>query len=127
MEIGDIIFRGGTSLDEVQACPLIHNNERVFKLSRAFGIQPEIRLQRNRYLHAFRHVHERTARPYCAVQCGEFMIARRDELHKTFLHHVGVFAFQGALHIRVHHALRRHFFFYVVIHKFRVVLRTDAG
>ena len=47
-------------------------------------------------------------------------------MHKILLDHLAILARQCAFHIRVHHALRAHFVFYVVIHQLAVVLCAHA-
>ena len=55
------------------------------------------------------------------------MIARRDELHKILVHHVGVLALERTLHIGIDDALRGHLVLDVVVHELRIVLCADAG
>ena len=54
------------------------------------------------------------------------MVARRHKLHEIFAHHVGIFAFQGAFHVGIYHALCGDGILDIVIYKLGVVLRTHA-
>lgn len=62
MQVCYVIFWSGTSLDEMKACALVHDDQCMLKLTSSFGIQPEIRLQRNGHVHALWHIDERTTR-----------------------------------------------------------------
>ena len=61
MEVRHIVFWCGTALDKMQIRPLIHDDERVFKLPCSRRIEPEIGLQRNRHRHARRHIDKRSS------------------------------------------------------------------
>ena len=57
--------------------------------------------------YARRDVDEGTAAPHSAVQRRKLVVRGGHALHEVLLHHVGVGAGQGALHIGVDDALRR--------------------
>ena len=61
VEVCNVVLRRGTSLDEVQACALVHDDERVLELPRALGVEAEVGLEGYRQMHSLRHVHERAA------------------------------------------------------------------
>ena len=126
VEISNIVLRSGAALDEVQARALVDDDERVLELSRALGVEAEVGLERYRDLHTLRHIHERAARPHRAVERGELMVARGDELHEILMHHLGIFALERALHICVYDTLLGDLGFNIVIDKLGVVLRADT-
>ncbi len=90
-------------------------------------VQPEIGLKRNGDRNSRRHIDERAARPYGAVQGGEFVVGGGDQLHEMLAHHFGVFAVHGAFDIGVNDALRRNLGADVVVHDFGIVLRAHPG
>ena len=126
MEVRHVVLRGGAALNEVQIRVVVHDDERVLKLARALGVQAEIGLQRNGQVYALGHIHEGAARPHRAVQRREFVIRGLDQLHEVGAHHVGIFAVQGAFHVRVDHALLGHLGANVVIHQLGVILCAHA-
>ena len=126
MKICNIVFWSRTALDKMQTRTLVNYDKRVLKLTCTLCIKSEIRLKRYRQLHALRHIHKRASRPYCTMQSRKFVIPRCNKLHEIFSHHVGIFAFHGALNIHVNNALLRHLRAHVMINKLRVILRTHA-
>ena len=93
MQVCYVIFRSRTSLDEMKARALVHDDQCMLKLTGSFGIQPEIRLQRNGHVHALWHIDERTTGPYGSVQCCKLMVMRGDKFHEILVYHVRIFSF----------------------------------
>ena len=127
VQVGHVVLRCGAALDKVQVRALIHDNQGVLELSRASGVEAEVGLQRNLHRDALRDVHKGAAGPHRAVQRRELVVGGRHELHEMLVNHLGVLAGQRALQVGVDHALVRHFLPHVVIDKFGIVLRADAG
>ena len=90
------------------------------------GVQAEVGLQGNVHMHARRDVDEGTAAPHSAVQRRKLVVRGGHALHEVLLHHVGVGAGQGALHIGVDDALRCDLLLDVVVNDLGVVLCADA-
>ena len=126
VQVGDVVLRGRAALDKVQVCALVHDNQGVLELARAGGIQAEVGLQGNVHMHARRDVDEGTAAPHSAVQRRKLVVRGGHALHEVLLHHVGVGAGQGALHIGVDDALRGDLLLDVVVNDLGVVLCADA-
>ena len=127
MKIGYVIFRSRTSFDEMQACTFIHDNQGMLKLSCTFGIQTEIGLQRNGYLHSLRHINKGTAGPHCSMQCCKLVIPWCHQLHKILTHHIRIFTGQCTLHIGIDNTLCSDFLTNIVINQLGIILGTHTG
>src|SRR5207302_11167654 len=62
----------------------IRNDERALELAEAFGIDPEISLERMFHLHAGRDVNERTAAEDGRVKRAEFIVGDRNDFAEPF-------------------------------------------
>ena len=54
------------------------------------------------------------------------MVCRWYQLHKVSLYHICILTPKSTLKVCINNALSCHFIFYIVIHKLRVVLGTNA-
>ena len=126
VQVGNVVLRGRAALDKVQVGALIDDDKGVLKLAGTGGVQAEVGLQRDIHVYARRNVHKRTAAPHSAVQRRKLVVSGGHALHEVLLHHVGVGAGQGALHVGVNNTLGGDFLLDVVIDDLGVVLRTDA-
>ena len=111
----------------MQLRALLHDDERMLKLTGTGGVQPEVGLQRNGHGHPWRHIHEGTTGPHSPVQSSKLMVAGRHQLHEVLADHVGILAVQSALHIGVHHAQGRDLFADVVVDQLGVILSAYTG
>ena len=131
MQVCNVVFRCGTSLDEVQGSALIYDDQRVLKLTCSRCIQTEIGLKRNLHTDALRNIHERTAGPNCAVQSCKFMISRSHELHEVSADHLcillAVLSTHCALKIGINNTLSSHFLADIVVNQLGVVLCTHTS
>ena len=127
VEVGHVVFGGGAAFDKMQVRAFIHNDQGVLELAGAFGVEPEIGLQGNLDLYAGRHIYEGTAGPDGPVQCREFVVIWRDQLHEVVPDHLRMGACQGAFQVAVDDALLRDFIFDIVIDQLGIVLGADAG
>ena len=118
---------GGAALDEVQVCPLVHDDQGVLKLARTGGVQAEIGLQGDLHMDPGRHIHEGAAAPHRAVQGGELVVGGRHQLHEVALHHVGIGPGEGALDVGIDDALGGDFGLDVVVDHLGVILRAHTG
>ena len=116
MQVCYVIFRRRTALDEMQICPLINDDQSMFKLSGSRCIETKIGLERDRNRHALWHVHKRSAGPDRPVQRCKFMFLRFDQMHKMCPDHFRIFAVHCALQIGVDNALRRYLRAHVMIY-----------
>ena len=103
-------------LDEMQICPLINDDQSMFKLSGSRCIESKIGLKRDRNRHALWHVHKRSAGPDRPVQRCKLMFLRFDQMHKMRPDHFRIFAVHCALQIGVDNALRRYLCAHVMIY-----------
>ena len=87
MKIGGIVFRCGTTFNEVQVSALLDNNERMLKLSGTLCVQAKIALQRIVKAHAGRHIDKGSARPNGIMKCRKFVVGRRNEGTEVLLDH----------------------------------------
>ena len=126
VQVGDVVLRGRAALDKVQVRALVHDDQGVLELARAGGVQAEVGLQGNVHMHTRGDVDEGTAAPHSAVQRRKLVVRGGHALHEVLLHHVGVGAGQGALHIGVDDALRGDLLLDVVVNDLGVVLCADA-
>ena len=126
VKVGDIVFWGGTALDEVQVRALVHDDKRMLELPRALRVQPEIGLQGNLDLDIFRHIDERPATPDRPVKSREFVVVRLYELHEMLSNHVRILAPKRAFKVRVDDALLCNLVLQIVIDKLTVVLRAHS-
>src|SRR3989338_2620670 len=77
----------------------------MLKLPRLACVHPEVRLQRQVYMHAFGYVDKRSTAPYGSVKRREFMIRdRHAPCHKIFFYKIGIF-FHRSIGIRKNHSL----------------------
>ena len=126
MQVGDIVLRRGTAFDEVHFRAFFHDDQRVLELAGPGGIQTEITLQRDFYVHAGGNIHEGAAGPYGTVEGRKFVICRRNEFHEVLPYYIFML-FQGRVKVRIDDALLDQFFLNAVVHDFRIVLRADAS
>ena len=122
MKVCHIVFGSGAAFYEMKISPFIKDDKGMLKLSRTGRVQSEIALQRDLNLYTFGHVYKGSARPYCAVKCGKFVIRRRDELHKVILYHLLIFAVHCALKICIYHSQLFYILTDIVIYKLAVIL-----
>ena len=127
MKICHIVFRCRAAFNKMKISTFIYNDQCVFKLSGSRCIESEIRLQRNLHRNTRRHINKGTSGPYCSVKCCKFMILRRHKFHKVFPNHVCVRTGQRTFHICIDNTLCSNLCFYIVVNKFRVILRAHTG
>ena len=126
MKIGHIIPWRRTAFNEMAVCPFFDNNQGMLKLACAGRIQAKITLQRHTHMDAFRHIDERTARPYRIMERCKLMIPRGNQLTEVRFDQIFIF-FDGRFKIYINDTLLFQFFLHIVIHHFRIVLGAYAG
>ena len=126
MKIGNIVFWCRAAFNEMKIRPFIYDNQRMLKLSCSLCVQSEIGLKRNLHLHALRHINKGSAGPHRSMQCCEFVIGRRYQMHEVLFHHVLILTGHCLFKARIDYALLRHIILQIMIYQFRVILRADA-
>lgn len=127
MEVGHVVLGRGAPLDKVQVGIVFDDDERVFKLAGALGIEAEVALQRKIELGALGHVDKRAARPDGAVECRKLVVGGRDERHKLFVdERLPLRVVQGLLNAGVDDTHLGCGVLHVVVDELGVVLRADA-
>ena len=128
VEVGHVVLGCRAALDEVQARVVLDDDERVLELARALGVEAEVALQGVVELRALGDVHERAARPHGAMQRGELVVRRRDELHEVVVDEALVLlVVQRLLDAGVHDAHLGRGILHGVVDELGVVLCADAG
>ena len=127
MQVRDVVLRCRAALDEVELCPLIHDDQGMLELSGARGVQTEVGLQRDLDGDALRDIDEGAAGPDRTMECRELMIRRRYEVHEVIPDHICIRTVQGRLDVGIYDALLLDLLLEVMIDELRVVLCADAG
>ena len=128
VQVGHVVLRCRATLDEVQVGVVLHDDERVFELTRALGIQAEVALEGEVELRAGGHVDERAAAPHRAMERGELVVRGRDERHELLAdERLPAGLVERLLDTGVDDAQLRGRVLHVVVHELRVVLRAHAG
>ena len=123
MKIGNIIFWCTAALNKMKAGIFFQNNQGMLKLTSPCRIQAEIGLQGNVHMNSLWHINKGAARPYSSMKSSKFMVFRRNQLHKMFLHQLLMLS-QGSFHISIHHTLLGEIFLNAVIYHLRIILST---
>ena len=76
----------------------VSDDQGAFELACTVGVDPERGLQRQIDFNSWRDIDERTTRPDRSVECGELVVAGRDDRAKVLLDQVRVLA-HGSVHV----------------------------
>ena len=120
------VDRGGAALDVVNLRALVRDDQRPLELAGVLAVDAEVRLERERDLHALRDVDEAAARPDRAVERRELVVLRRDHGAEVLLDDLRVLA-QALVHAHEDHADLAELLADGVVDDLRVVLGADAG
>jgi hypothetical protein len=105
---------------------LVDDDERALELTGVLAVDAEVRLQRQRHLHARRNVHERATRPDGAVERRELVVLGRHDRAEVLAEDVRVFL-EALVGAHEHDAELRQLLLDGVIDDLGVVLRAHAG
>src|SRR5665213_2060005 len=86
-----VAARGGASLEVADGRALVGDDERALELAGVRGVDPEIRGQLHRALHALGDVAERPIAEHGGVEGGEEIVAVRNDRPQILLYELGVF------------------------------------
>ena len=120
------IDRGRAALDVVDLRALVDDDERPLELAGVLAVDAEVGLERQRHVHARRHVDERAARPDRAVERGELVVLRRHDRAEVVLEDLGVLL-ERLVGAHEDDAELGELLLDGVVDDLGVVLRADAG
>ena len=116
-----LVDGGGAALNVVNVGVFVRNNQGALELAHVLGVNAEVRLQRDLHVNSRGNVHEGATGPYGGVQCGELVVANRDDGAEVFLEQFRVFA-QTGVGVDEDHALLLQVLTDLVVHNLRLVL-----
>ena len=121
------VDRRRAAFDIVDEAAFVGDDQRPLKLPHVFRVDPEVRLQRNFTLYAFRHVDEAAAGPYRAVQRRKFVVCRRNDRSEILFERVPDIPSAAESVSHEDDALLFQVFLHVMVNDFGFVLRGYAG
>ena len=126
MQVCDIIFGCGASLDEVKIRIVFYDYKCVLKLAGSLCIQSEVGLKGHGNLNSLGNVYKRSARPNRTVKCVVSVICGREKCHKLLMDQIRIFSLECAFEVTVDYTLFLDFFLHIVVNKFGVILCSDT-
>ena len=121
-----VVDRGGAALDVVNVGPLVGDDERTLELTHGGGVNAEVRLKRDRHVHALGDVDEGSTGPGGGVQCRELVVAGGHALAEVLLEDLGVLA-QTGIGVGEDDALALQVLLDLLVDDLGFILRGDAG
>ena len=120
-----LVDRGRATLDVVHVRIFIHNDQGALKLAHVLRVNTEVRLQRNVYMHPWRHINKGATGPNGGVQGRELVVTSGNNGAKVLLEQLFVLTKRG-VGIDENDALFLQILTDLVVDHLRLILRGNT-